>query len=160
MGKSIWTYIRIFIFPSLLPALAGCGHDGNEHGLDFYVRSFSVSGTVYDSSESIPGVPLEDVTVSISVYWYFNTERSGEPIFSASVRTGADGRYEFYKSWEMTMQNVFYVLKVYDDSPRRGHHFKPVEQELYLRPNTDAYDDIIHSYVVKDNDFYLLPESF
>ena len=137
-------------------ALTGC--DGTDPQ-DFFVRSFSVSGTVYDSSGSLPGVPLEDVTVSISVYWYYNTDRSGDPIFSADIKTGADGTYQFYKSWVMTMQNVFYVLKVYDDSPLRTVHFKPMEQELYLRPNNDAYDEIMHSYAVKDNDFYLLPET-
>jgi len=140
-------------------AAMGCERKPDDD-LEFRVRSFSVSGTVYDSSESLPGVPLEDVSVSLSVYWYFNTERSGDPIYSAVFRTGADGKYEFYKSWTMTMQNVFYILKVYDDSSMREVHFKPAEQELYLRPNTDAYDDIMHSYVVKDNDFYLLPESF
>ena len=159
MGKALWTYIRIFITLSLLSALAGCGHDDPETP-EFIVHSFSVSGTVYDCSESLPGVPLEDVTVEMSVYWYYNTERSGDPIYSAAVRTGADGKYEFYKSWIMTMQNVFYVLKVYDESPLREHHFRPVEQEVYLRPNNDAYDDIIHSYALKDNDFYLLPESY
>lgn len=159
MGKSLRASIRIFFLLAALFALSGCGHDNNED-LDFLVRSFSVSGTVYDSSESLPGVPIEDVTVSISVYWYFNTERSGDPIYTAEFRTGADGRYEFYKSWLMTMQNVFYVMKVYDESPLREVHFKPMEQELFLRPNNDAYDPIMHSYDVKGNDFYLLPESF
>jgi hypothetical protein len=157
MGKSIRTFIRIFVILPLLLALTGCdGHDPE----DFLVRSFSVSGTVYDSSESLPGVPLEDITVSVSVYWYYNTDRSGDPIFSAEIKTGADGTYEFFKSWVMTMQNVFYVLKVSDDSPLRKVHFKPMEQELYLRPNNDAYDAIMHSYVVRGNDFYLVPESF
>lgn len=159
MGKTVGTYIRIFIVLPLLVALASCGQD-NGQDLDFLVRSFSVSGTVYDSSESFPGVPLEDVTVSMSVYWYYNTERSGEPIYTAVFRTGPDGKYEFYKSWFMTMQNVYYVLKVYDDSPLRELHFRPVEQVVYLRPNNDAYDDIMHSYAVKGNDFYLLPESY
>ena len=160
MGKTLRTYIRIFIFLSLLTAVAGCGHDDPDQSLDFLVRSFSVSGTVYDSSESVPGVPIEDVTVAMSVYWYYNTERSGDPIYTAVFRTGADGKYEFFKSWVMTMQNVYYILKVYDDSPLRVHHFKSVEQEVYLRPNNDAYDNIMHSYAVKDNDFYLLPESY
>ena len=124
------------------------------------VRSFSVSGTVYDCSESFPGVPLEDVTIEMDVYWYFNTERSGDPIYSDSMRTGADGKYMFFKSWLMSMQNVYYVLKVYDDSKKRDRHFMSVEQEVYLRPNNDAYDEIMHSYAVKDNDFYLLPESY
>jgi hypothetical protein len=159
MGKSTGTFIRIFILLPLLFALAGCGHDDPGLDSDFLVRSFSVTGTVYDSSESLPGVPLEDISISLSVYWYFNTERSGEPIFTAELRTGADGGYEFYKSWVMTMQNVFYVLKVHDESSLRTHHFKPVEQELYLRPNNDAYDEITHSYTVRGNDFYLLPES-
>ena len=157
MGKSIKAFIRIFVFLPLLLALAGCGEDYTE---DFLVRSFSVSGTVYDSSLSLPGTPLEDITVSVSVYWYYNTDRSGDPIYSAELKTGSDGRYEFYKSWFMTMQNVFYVIKVYDESPMRTEHFKPMEQELYLRPNNDAYDQIMHSYVVKDNDFYLLPVSY
>ena len=109
---------------------------------------------------SLPGTPLEDITVSISVYWYYNTDRQGDPIYSAEIKTGSDGTYEFYKSWVMTMQNVFYVIKVYDESPMRKAHFKPMEQELYLRPNNDAYDQIMHSYVVKDNDFYLLPVSY
>lgn len=159
MGKALRTYIRIFIILSSLLAVAGCGHDDPALDPDFLVRSFSVTGTVYDSSESLPGVPLEDVTISLSVFWYFNTERSGEPIFTAELRTGPDGRYEFYKSWVMTMQNVFYVLKVHDESSLRTRHFKPVEQELYLRPNNDAYDEITHSYTVKGNDFYLLPEA-
>jgi hypothetical protein len=159
MGKALRTYIRIFIILSSLLAVAGCGHDDPALDPDFLVRSFSVTGTVYDSSESLPGVPLEDVTISLSVFWYFNTERSGEPIFTAELRTGPDGRYEFYKSWVMTMQNVFYVLKVHDESLLRTRHFKPVEQELYLRPNNDAYDEITHSYTVKGNDFYLLPEA-
>ena len=159
MGKALWTYTRIFILLSLLPALAGCGHDDPDGPLDFLVRSFSVSGTVYDCSESLPGVPLEDVTVEMEVYWYFNTERSGDPVYSDIMRTGSDGKYMFFKSWLMSMQNVYCVLKVYDDSKKRVHHFKPVEQEVYLRPNNDAYDDIMHSYEVKDNDFYLLPES-
>lgn len=136
----------------------GCEREPNDE-LEFRVRSFSVSGTVYDSSESLPGEPLDDVSVSVCVYWHFDTDRS-DPIYSAVFHTGGDGRYEFFKSWSMTMQNVYYVLKVYDESSRRSVHFKPVEQELYLRPNTDAYDDIMHSYVVKDNDFYLLPETF
>ncbi len=160
MGKALWTYIRIFFLLSLLPALAGCGHDDPDNPSDFLVRSFSVSGTVYDSSESLPGVPLEDVTVEMNVYWYFNTERSGDPIYSASMRTGSDGKYMFFKSWLMSMQNVYCVLKVYDNSKKREFHFKPVEQEVYLRPNNDAYDDIMHSYEVRDNDFYLLPESY
>jgi len=159
MGKTIRTYIRIFIILSLLTALTGCHREDPDQSLDFLVHSFSVSGTVYDCSESLPGVPLEDVTVEMSVYWYYNTQRSGDPIYSATFRTGADGKYGFYKSWIMTMQNVFYVLKVYDESPLREQHFKPVEQEVYLRPNNDAYDDIMHSYEVRDNDFYLLPES-
>ena len=157
MGKSLRTYIRIFIFLPLLLALAGCGREEPE---DFIVRSFSVSGTVYDSSLSLPGTPLEDISVSISVYWYYNTDRSGEPIYSADVKTNADGTYEFFKSWVMTMQNVFYVIKVHDESPLRKVHFKPMEQELYLRPNNDAYDEIMHSYAVKDNDFYLLPLTY
>lgn len=160
MGKALWTYIRIFILLSLLPALAGCGHDDPDNPSDFFVRSFSVSGTVFDSSESLPGVPLEDVTVEMSVFWNYNTERSGDPIYSSALQTGADGKYVFYKSWMMTMQNVYYVLKVYDVSPLRKNHFTPVEQEVYLRPNNDAYDDILYSYVLKDNDFYLLPESY
>ena len=160
MGNALRTYIRIFICLSLLSALTGCGHDDPDQTMDFLVRSFSVSGTIYDCSESLPGIPIEDVTVAMSVYWYYNTERSGDPIYTAVFRTGADGKYEFYKSWVMTMQNVYYVLKVYDDSPLREQHFKSVEQEVYLRPNNDAYDDIMHSYAVKDNDFYLLPESY
>ncbi len=159
MGKSVWTYIRIFIFVSLLAAVTGCeGNGGLED--DFLVRSFSVSGTVYDSSESLPGVPLEDVTIEVSVYWYHNTERVGDPIYNEVIRTGSDGTYLFYKRWFMTMQDVFYVLRVSDNSNLRSVHFKPVEQELYLRPNTDAYDHILRSYSVKGNDFYLIPESF
>ena len=159
MGKSVWTYIRIFIFLSLLAAVTGCeGNGGLED--DFLVRSFSVSGTVYDSSESLPGVPLEDVTIDVSVYWYYNTARSGDPIYHEVLRTGEDGTYEFFKRWLMTMQDVYYVLKVNDVSQNRSVHFKPVEQELYLRPNTDAYDPVLHSYNVKGNDFYLIPESF
>lgn len=144
---------------SLFVAVTGCeGKDGKEE--QFLVRSFSVSGTVYDSSESLPGVPLEDVTIDVSVYWYYNTERSGDPIYHEVLKTGADGKYEFFKRWLMTMQDVYYILKVSDDSQNRSVHFKSVEQELYLRPNTDAYDNILHSYNVKGNDFYLIPESF
>ena len=143
----------------LVVAATGCEREPSDE-LEFLVRSFSVSGTVFDSSESLPGVPLEDVSVSICVYWYFDTDRTGEPIYSAVYHTGSDGHYEFYKSWSMTMQNVYYILRVFDESSQREIHFKPVEQELYMRPNTDAYDDIMHSYAVRDNDFYLLPETF
>ena len=59
----------------------------------------------------------------------------------------------------MTMQNVYFVIKVTDDSKRRNVRFKPIEQELYMRPHTEAYDDVTMSYSVRDNDFYMLPES-
>lgn len=159
MGKSVRTSIHIFLILSALFVLAGCGHKEDTDPLDFEVRSISVSGVVYDSSESLPGVPLEDITVSVSTYWYFDSKREDDPIWSAVFRTSADGSYEFFKSWSMTMQNVYFVFKVYDDSPLRTVHFKPEERVLYLRPNTDAYDDIMYSYVIKDNDFRLLPES-
>lgn len=154
----------MFLMLSLLPLLAAvtsCSHSFSNDidELPFKVKAFSVSGTVYDSSESIPGVPLEDIMVSITAYWYYDTDRAGEPLFSAVMRTSSDGRYVFSTSWNMTMQNVYFVIKVTDDSKRRNVRFKPIEQELYMRPHTEAYDDVTMSYSVRDNDFYMLPES-
>lgn len=160
MEKSLTAGIRIFFVLVMLPlmaALTGCRHTDPEDPNDFSVKSFSVSGTVYDSSESFPGDPLSDITITMSVYWHFDTERE-TPIRTEVVRSGADGKYQIYKQWNMPMQNVFYVLKVTDDSKLRTVHFKPVEQELYLRSHTDAYDDVMMSYEVKDNDFHLYPE--
>ena len=58
---------------SLLPLLAvvtSCSHSfSDDPDIAFRVKAFSVSGTVFDSSESIPGVPLEDIIVSITAYW-------------------------------------------------------------------------------------------
>lgn len=161
MGKSFKANIRIFILLALLPvmaALTACDRTDPDPQEDFFVRSFSVSGTVYDASESLPGKPLGDVTITMTAYWYYDTDRES-PLYSAVVQTGSDGKYQFYKAWNMTMQNVFYVLKVSDSSKSRSVHFKPVEQELYLRAHTDAYDNIMRSYEVRDNDFYLFPES-
>ena len=143
----------------LLAVLASCGHDDPDPGLDFKVRAFTVSGTVFDSSESIPGVPLEDIRVSISAYWNFDTDRANDPFYSAVMRTTSDGKYVFSYSKTMTMQNAFLVLKVMDDSKRRSAHFKPIEQELYMRPHNEAYDDVALSYDLRDNDFYMIPES-
>ncbi len=150
------------MFLSLLAmsaAFTGCVRDFTEdiNGVEFSVKYFTVSGTVYDSSESLPGTPLKDIKITMTAYWYSDTNRES-PIYSETVWTSVDGKYRFHKSWEMTMQNVFYVLKVSDDSKSRTVHFKPVEQELYLRSHTDTYDYITHSYEVRDNDFYLLPE--
>lgn len=148
---------------SLLPLLAvvtSCSHSfSDDPDIAFRVKAFSVSGTVFDSSESIPGVPLEDIMVSITAYWYYDTDRVGEPLFAAVMRTSSDGRYVFSTSWNMTMQNVYFVIKVSDDSNRRNVRFKPIEQELYMRPHNEAYDDVTMSYSVRDNDFYMLPES-
>ena len=140
-------------------ALTSCSHDNPDDPSDFNVHLFSVSGTVYDSSLSLPGVPLEDITVTLSAYWYFDTDREEAPIYVSVLKTGADGKYQFTKSWNMTMQNVFYVLNVTDESKLRTVHFKSVEQELYLRSHTDTYDNVMRSYEVRDNDFYLTPES-
>ena len=144
---------------ALSAALSGCGKDHSEdiQSIDFSVKFFTVSGTVYDSSESLPGTPLPDIKITMTAYWYDDSARNN-PIYSETTWTTSDGRYQFHKAWEMTMQNVFYVLKVSDDSKSRTVHFKPVEQELYLRSHTDTYDYITHSYEVRDNDFYLLPE--
>lgn len=160
MGKSLKADIRIFILLAMLPLLAavtGCDKHRTETPEEFSVRYFSVSGVTYDSSASLPGEPLSDITVTITAYWYYDTDRE-QPLYSEVVRTGSDGRYQFYKKWNMTMQNVFYVIKVTDDSKLRTVHFKPVTQELYLRSHTDSYDDIRRSYEVRDNDFYLYPE--
>ena len=162
MFRSLTANIRILIFVSLLAvsaAFTGCEHDYSEdiNNVEFNVKFFSVSGTVYDSSESVPGVPLEDVKITMTAYWYNDTAREA-PIYSETMWTSSDGRYRFSKKWEMTMQNVFFVLKVSDDSKSRSVRFKPIEQELYLRSHTDTYDSVTHSYEVRDNDFYLLPE--
>lgn len=162
MKESVRTYIHIFLLMTMLPimaALTSCAHEEPETAPDFTVKSFSVSGIIYDSSES-PGVPLEGVTVTLSAYWYFDTERSKDPIYTAVINTPSNGEYSFYKKWNMNMQNVYYVLKVTDESKARTVHFRPVEQEIYLRSFSDAYDSIRSSYEVRDNDFYLIPESF
>lgn len=148
---------------SLLPLLAvavSCSHSySDDPDFAFKVKAFSVSGTVFDSSESIPGVPLEDIRVSITAYWYYDTDRTGDPLFASVMNTSSDGKYVFSTSWNMTMQNVYFVIKVMDDSKRRNVHFKPIEQELYMRPHNEAYDDVTMSYSVRENDFYMLPES-
>jgi len=160
--RSLRANIHIFPLLALLPlvaALTSCGHDDPDPGIEFNVRAFTVSGVVYDSSESIPGVPLEDIKISISAYWNFDTEREGDPFYAAVTRTSSDGRYAFSYSKTMTMQNAFLVIKVVDDSKKRSVHFKPIEQELYLRPHNAAYDDVTMSYNFRDNDFYMYPES-
>jgi hypothetical protein len=140
-------------------AFTGCKSDYENEipGVDFSVKYFTVSGTVYDSSESLPGVPLQDIKITMTAYWYNDTDRVN-PMYSETVWTSTDGKYQFHKSWEMSTQNYYYVLKVSDESKSRSVHFKPVEQELYLRAHTDTYDYVTHSYEVRDNDFYLLPE--
>ena len=140
-------------------ALTGCDKDytNDIESVDFSVRFFTVSGTVYDSSESLPGTPLPDIKITMTTYWYDDASRE-RPIDSQTTWTTSDGRYQFRKTWEMTMQNVYYVLVVRDDSKSRAVHFKPVEQELYLRAHTDSYDNVTRSYEVRNNDFYLLPE--
>lgn len=140
-------------------ALTGCNQDNAEdiRSVEFSVKYFTVSGTVYDSSESLPGTPIPDIMITMTAYWYDDTSRE-RPIDSQTTWTTSDGRYQFHKAWEMTMQNVYYVLIVRDDSKSRAVHFKPVEQELYLRSHTDSYDNVTRSYEVRNNDFYLLPE--
>ena len=144
---------------ALSAALSGCGKDHSEdiQSIDFSVKFFTVSGTVYDSSESLPGTPLPDIKITMTASWYDDSARNN-PIYSETTWTTSDGRYQFHKAWEMTMQNVYYVLVVSDDSKSRSVHFKPVEQELYLRAHTDSYDNVTRSYEVRNNDFYLLPE--
>lgn len=137
-----------------MAALTSCGHKDPESIIDFNVRSFLVTGTVYDAG----GTPVADATVSLSAYWYYDKDREN-PLFSSAMKTTADGKYQLFKSWNMTMQNVYYIVKVTDNSLLRSVHYKPVELELYQRPTTDAYDPVTHSYESHGNDFYLSLES-
>lgn len=137
-----------------MAALTSCDHKDPESIIDFNVRSFLVTGTVYD----VDGTPIVDATVSLSQYWYYDENREN-PSYLAAMHTGSDGKYQFFNRWPMTMQNVFYIIKVTDNSTLRTIHYSPSELEIYQRPNTDAYDPVTYSYESHGNDFYLSLES-
>ena len=130
----------------------------NEKQEVFTISYLAVSGGVYDASSDAQDTPVEGVTVNITGYSVQDLDRTS-PVYSGKCVSASDGSYQFSINSVYNLGEFYFVFTVKDEATYRSEHFEQTERKLFLSTNSSSYNSFMKTYEVKNNDFYLYPET-
>ena len=130
----------------------------NEKQEVFTISYLAVSGGVYDASSDAQDTPVEGVTVNITGYSVQDLDRTS-PVYSGKCVSASDGSYQFSINSVYNLGEFYFVFTVKDEATYRSEHFEQTERKLFLSTNSSSYSSFMKTYEVKNNDFYLYPET-